>query len=212
MTVEEVLARHERTLDALRERLDLIPDALWAWRPAPGSWSPAEVYDHVDRIARLYSYPKLEACLRGEGHPGGSRTLMGWCLLNAPWLAGIFRHRRDFPEALRPLPLSKPEAARALDALRHRARRAAPLVAADPGASRVEHVALGWLTAPQWFHFAEIHTRHHLEGQLARIHRAWARHPGALPRTAPEPGRPVQARPGGAEEVQEKRPPPRGGR
>ncbi len=173
MTVPEILACHERTLDALRARLEEMPEGMWGWRPEQGSWSPAEVYDHVDRIARLYSFAKLDECLTRGAARGGRRTFMGWCLLNAPWLAGIFRHRRDFPEGLRPVPVSRREAARALDALRVRARGAARRVAADPGARRVEHVALGWLTATQWFHFAEIHSRHHLEGQLARIRRAW---------------------------------------
>ncbi len=180
MTAEEILARHERTLDGLRASLDAMPEALWTWRPEPGAWSPAEVYDHVDRIARLYSFARLEACLGGEGRPAGTRTLMGWCLLNAPALAGVFRHRRDFPETLRPRPLPRVEARAALEALRARARAAARRVASDPGRLRVEHVALGWLTARQWFAFAEIHSRHHLQGQLRRIQAAWVRR-GGLP-------------------------------
>lgn len=187
MTVQQMLARHERTLAALRVRLEEIPEPMWTWRPAPGAWCAAEVYDHVDRIARLYSFARLEACLSGEGRSGGSRSLMGWCLLTAPWLAGIFRHRRDFPAALAPAPISKEEARRNLEGLRARARAAARKVERDPGLRRLEHVALGWLTAAQWFAFAEIHSRHHLEGQLWRLRRAWARRgEGAAP---PRPAR-----------------------
>lgn len=181
MTVEQMLARHERTLEALRVRLEETPDSRWTWRPRPGAWCAAEIYDHVDRIARLYSFAKLEACLRGEGRPGGSRTLLGWCLLTAPWLAGSFRHRRDFPEALVPAPISKEEARRMIEGLRAKARAAARRLEGDPGRSRVEHVRLGWLTARQWYAFAEIHSRHHLEGQLARLRRAWSRMGRGLP-------------------------------
>jgi hypothetical protein len=179
MTARRTLERHERTLGELRARLAEIPGPMWGWRPAPGAWSAAEVYDHIDRIARLYSFPQLEACLRGEGRRGGGRTLLGWCLLGAPWLAGVFRVRRDFPEAFVPAVLPQEEVAARLDGLLDLARGAAERVALDPGRLRVRHVSLGWLTAAQWFAFAEIHTRHHLEGQLARLQTAWERRAGA---------------------------------
>lgn len=179
MTARRTLERHERTLGELRARLDGIPGPMWGWRPAPGAWSASEVYDHIDRIARLYSFPQLEACLRGEGRRGGGRTLLGWSLLGAPWLAGFFRVRRDFPAALVPAFLPQAEAAARIDGLLDLARGAAKQVAGDPGRIRVRHVSLGWLTAAQWFAFAEIHTRHHLEGQLARLQTAWEGRAGA---------------------------------
>ncbi|MBK8727404.1 MAG: DinB family protein [Holophagaceae bacterium] len=147
MTARRTLERHERTLGELRARLAEIPGPMWGWRPAPGAWSAAEVYDHIDRIARLYSFPQLEASLRGEGRRGGGRTLLGWCLLGAPWLAGVFRVRRDFPEAFVPAIFPQEEAAARLDGLLDLARGAAgtggPGPGPDPVAAREPGLAHG---------------------------------------------------------------------
>jgi hypothetical protein len=174
LTADHLLQRHEAVLDALEARLDALPEPLWTWRPEPGAWCAAEVFDHVDRIARLYSFARLEECLEGGGRTGGSRTALGWLVQMLPALAGAFRVRRDFPEALRPAVISREAARRQLTGLRALARDAAPRVAADQGKRRAKHVSLGWLTARQWYAFAAFHHRHHLEGQLARLEKAAA--------------------------------------
>jgi hypothetical protein len=169
LSITPLLQRHEAVLDALQARLDALPEPLWTWRPEPGAWCAAEVYDHVHRIARLYSFPKLEACLEGAGRAGGSRTALGWLVMAVPPLAGAFKVRRDFPEELLPSKITQEAARLQLEELRALARQAAPRVGADPGLRRARHVSLGWLTAQQWYAFAAFHHRHHLEGQLARL-------------------------------------------
>lgn len=166
---KDILKLHCDTLAALEAQLEAIPDHRWHWRPAPEVWSAAEVYDHIGKIALLYSFPKLEACLQGKGESARRRSFMGWCLMTGPWLAGVFRHRREFPPELVPQGITKAQARAMLAELHQRAEQVAPKVKAAGRSLRVEHVRLGWLHARDWFAFAEIHSRHHLKGQLQRL-------------------------------------------
>jgi hypothetical protein len=166
---QDLLQRHIETLMALEEVLGSIDPYHWTWKPDAETWCAAEIFDHVGKIGLLYSFPKLEACLMGKGEPQRERTFLGWCLLNGPWLAGIFRHRRTFPPELVPQMITQPQALAVLQELRRRAEAFAPRVAKAGASLRVEHVRLGWLHARDWYAFAEIHTRHHLKGQLRRL-------------------------------------------
>lgn len=167
--VEDLLQRHLETLSAFEAALESIPPERWCWKPDEETWSAAEVFDHVGKIGLLYSYPKLEACLTGKGELLRNRSFLGWLLLGGPWLAGRFRLQRAFPPELVPQLITQVQAMTVLQELRRQAESYAPRVAQAGTSIRVKHVRLGWLHAQEWYSFAEIHTRHHLKGQLRRL-------------------------------------------
>lgn len=168
MSLARDLQKHHRTLDELVALIDRFDEAAWT-RPAPGGgWSPAQVYHHIQLVAEGFSFKHLETCLEGRGRIRGPRPWRGRLVM---WL-GHFPRRRirvDFPPELMPQVLSKEEAREALAELRRRAEAAAArLPGADPRMSS-QHFLLGWLRTGEWFRFAEMHHRHHLEGQLRRL-------------------------------------------
>lgn len=168
MTVQHDLQRHRATLGALEGLLDAFPDEAWTRAPAPGAWCPAEVYDHIGRIAEGYVLPRLRKCLSGQGQ-AGSRTLAGHLLLWMARIPGAWRIRAPFPPELLPKPITRDEARVLLSRLRTHAENLAPEVEAADPAQRARHFRLGWINAEEWYRFMEMHHRHHLEGQLRRL-------------------------------------------
>jgi hypothetical protein len=86
-------------------------------------------------------------------------------------MPGALRVKAPFPPELLPRPITKDEARALLARLAAEADRLAPQVAGADPRQRARHFRLGWLNAAEWFAFLEMHHRHHLEGQLARLRR-----------------------------------------
>jgi hypothetical protein len=172
MSIASDLRKHHHTLDALEAAIDGF--GLTAWeRPAPdGGWSPAQVYRHLQIVAEHYSFKNLETCLKGEGRLDGRRPFRTRLLF---WLGRFPRGRRikvEFPAEMLPEAVTQEEAHRIVASLRAQAEAyAARLPQADPRMS-AKHFLLGWLRTREWFRFAEMHHRHHLEGQLQRLMKA----------------------------------------
>jgi hypothetical protein len=165
---ETLLRRHLATLEGLEAQLDRFSDAAWT-RPLPeGGWCAAEIYDHIGKITLRYAAPRIERCL-GGGAPGARRTLGGWLLRHASWIAGSFRLRQSFPPELQVRVLARAEARALLAELRMWSELTATRVATADPRVRVRHVRLGALNANEWFAFTELHARHHLKGQLRRL-------------------------------------------
>ncbi len=169
MNLSKDLRRHRATLRALRALISEFPDEAWAQAPQPDAWSPAQVYSHISIIAEGFSFKNLEACLDGSAQLGGRKYLLGRIILWTNVIRGSRRVRVDFPPELLPRSLNKSEARAAMDALEARAEAFAPRVASADLRFTSKHFLLGWMNAAEWFRFAEIHHRHHLEGQLHRL-------------------------------------------
>ncbi len=169
MNLSKDLRRHRATLSALRALILEFSDDAWARAPQPGVWCPAQVYSHISIIATGFSFKNLEACLDGSGQVGGRVKLLGRLILWTNVIRGSRRIRVDFPPELLPLSITKEAAREAMDALAAKAEAFAPRVAAADLRFTAKHFLLGWMNAAQWFRFAEIHHRHHLEGQLHRL-------------------------------------------
>jgi hypothetical protein len=72
---------------------DGISDAQWAWRPAPGKWSAAQIVQHLNAIGRSYTDPLgslLEEARakgsadRGDWRPTLTGRLMVWSMEPPP--------------------------------------------------------------------------------------------------------------------------------
>lgn len=166
MKTNDILAAINQTLDEYRERLDAIPDELFAETPPDGGWSYAEVYSHILQ-ADLGSSIAMERCINGTVEP----TKKG---LN--WLGRLFFIFNRFPPVKSPAPagapavkkIDKEEARNLIMKCRKRIDNVTAKLTGFSTHNRVKHPRLGMLNARQWYKFILIHTRHHLK-QLDRI-------------------------------------------
>jgi hypothetical protein len=69
MDANALLARMERTPDALEALLHGLPDADWRWKPTPADWSVLEVVVHLLEEESLDFGARLEATLADPGRP-----------------------------------------------------------------------------------------------------------------------------------------------
>ncbi len=180
MNLNNDLQRHHQTLDALRELIPEFGPEAWEHPGQAGGWSPAQVYSHIALIANEFSFKHLDACLAGEGPAEGRKSLLGFFVLGTNVIRASRRIRVDFPPELLPSFPSPEEARRAMEGLLARAEATLAKVAAADPARRSKHFLLGWMNAAEWFRFAEIHHRHHLEGQLQRLLKDSRRGQGGL--------------------------------
>ncbi len=169
MNLDRALQRHRATLGALRGLIPGFSAEAWERSSAPGEWSPAQVYGHIAIIAKGFSFKNLDACLAESGHLGGRKRWPGYMILWLNRLPGARRIKVEFPPELLPIAMSQGEAREAMDALEVRAEAYLSRVAAGDPSRTAKHFLLGWMNAAEWFRFAEIHHRHHLEGQLTRL-------------------------------------------
>ena len=172
MSLDKDLRRHHATLDALRELIGEFNGEAWERPGHGGGWCPAQVYSHIALIADGFSFKNLDACLKSEGRSGGRKSLVGFIVMGTNVIRASRRIKVAFPPELQPASPSREEAQWAMEGLVARAEAYAPRVAAADPARRSKHFLLGWMNAAEWFRFAEIHHRHHLEGQLQRLRTA----------------------------------------
>lgn len=149
-----------------RAYLGHIPDALFQQTPAAGGWSYSEVYSHIFD-ASLLSLMAMQECISGKGENRPVSLAARLILLFGRFPPMI---RFKVPKRLesRVKKITKAEALQLIGQFETRlAEVYAKLGTADPN-SKTAHPRLGFLNAPQWLRFTEIHLRHHLK-QLNRL-------------------------------------------
>lgn len=140
-----------------------------ARQPAPGTWSAAEVLEHLAKAYASTAYI-LDKCVTEQRTVGTPPSLAQRAVTLVIVRTGYFPTGRKAPSMTLPdgLPAAAAlEAARtALDALDAAAARA--LAAFGPRRRVANHPLLGGFTIDQWRRFHRAHTRHHTRLLAAR--------------------------------------------
>ncbi|NOW98208.1 DinB family protein [Mucilaginibacter sp. SG564] len=167
MSIAKELRTIETALDNYRERLDTIPDELFAETPAGGGWSSAEVYSHVMQ-STLRSSIAIERCAHSNCPPTKKGlSLQGHFVL----LFGCFPPVKiKMLDIMNVEKISKEDARNLIIKCRKRIEDIAPIIAKASPDVRYGHPRLGMLNAKQWIKFTRIHLLHHLK-QLDQIKR-----------------------------------------
>jgi DinB superfamily len=164
------LDRMEHQRSALLEDVARLRDAQLAFRPAPGSWCPLDVVEHLVRVeeAVVLRVPQLPP---SRTLAQGLRAAGSMALLRLTFGAGV---RTEAPSRS-----VLPQGAVTLPELRGRWERVREKLAAvlddqtpaDLRRPMMRHPVCGWLTPTQTLSFLEQHVAHHTR-QLERIRRA----------------------------------------
>jgi len=147
--------------------LENVSEEEFLISPQEGVWSYSEVYSHIFQ-ANLVSLTAAEKCIYGTGEKS---------LKKIHWMAGIILFIGRFPPGKIKAPariaamvkkISKEEARNLIQKFNAQLELVGPKIHEAPLFQKMKHPRLGFLNAPQWFRFIEIHTLHH-EKQLHRI-------------------------------------------
>lgn len=168
--------------------LDAVPERWRQRRQSPGSWTAAEVVDHLARVeqgvARVVAHRTAKARAAGLGAETSEESVLARLDHEAIGGAG----RRTAPEIVRPT--ADADADEALTALRRSRAELRGVLAEADGLALGEivhtHVALGELDLYQWVLFVGLHERRHTR-QLRAI-ADWSRAAAAAERGEAEHG------------------------
>lgn len=160
-TLGKALTLLARTLDGI--------DPVALTRQPPGTWSAAEIVEHLARSYALTSAAIRKALDRGS--PRGRRRSLGErvaCLVVLTF--GHIPAGRRAPDAVAPTGQAPEVVVPA--ARRHLAQLDRDLAEArdrfGPAALVAQHPILGGLTTDEWRRFHFVHTRHHCRQIAAR--------------------------------------------
>lgn len=170
MSPERLNRSLKHIAEAYRAKLSTIPDAVFQQTPSIGGWSYSQVYSHI-WDASLLSLMALENSYNGKGEKRPTHFLVKLIL----WY-GAFppAARYKVPKKIeqRVQVISKAEAINFIDQFLTELDRHMPNIAHADQSLKTRHPRLGYLNAPQWLRFIEIHLNHHLK-QIKRIEKTF---------------------------------------
>ena len=169
----EIVHYLNETRSALFDAFAAIPESQREERPADGSWTPAEVIDHLaiveGGIARLVAKRAASAAAKGIGADPETTSL-----LTSLDRFGVARPTRklDAPEMVRPR--AGVSAAAATDAIRRSRQTLQEAIQSAEGVDlsqlKAQHASLGEIDLYQWLLFVAQHeSRHTLQLNAARL-------------------------------------------
>jgi uncharacterized damage-inducible protein DinB len=149
------------------EALDAVPVAAWGRAPMPGTWSPAQVAEHVAIVYEV-GMRLMEGTAKDPSAPRWLRPLIR-TLVRATILRTGRLMRSKTASAFRPADTSAPRevvAARIESASRAFEQRAAQHV--EAGRTTFDHPSFGRFGVSEYLQFQVFHTKHH-QAQLPRL-------------------------------------------
>ena len=128
-------------------------------KPTPASWSLGQLYLHLINDTQYY-IEQLEPCLSTNDNNEAAMNVKGKVLFLT----------NDFPDTLIaghpdnafiPQPVNKEQLIDALKNIKETMNGVWLQIKETPFNGKTQHPGFGYLTAAEWFQFAEIHFRHH---------------------------------------------------
>lgn len=161
----------KKAMKQYQDRLADYTDEAFAESPPLGGWSRAEVYAHITS-ANLLSLRAAIKAAKGNGDEIAVRV--DWRVAVILFLGRLPKGRK-LPKSLADtiIKISKTEAAERIQAVLTALDELYVLLPEASSTQKTKHPRLGYLNAPQWLRFIEIHSYHHLK-QLDRINQALA--------------------------------------
>ena len=165
-----VLAEHASAADAFAATIATLTPEQWTRRPAPDTWSPAEITEH---LARTYSQYAGES--RGKDalriRLGFVRLILARALVKPRLLKGAPFPKAKAPRALRPVsgPDTPADGVALFRATGESCVRDLSILAERRPHRQLVHPYLGYLPLYDIVRFAAHHIRHHHRQVLAAV-------------------------------------------
>lgn len=143
--------------------LDGYTDEKFQYKHDAGTWSLAQMYEHICSSSVYFFMANVVRCLeKRKGQEGGEYNQYG---------ANIFKYNGFPPMKFKvpggestpePIAQSKEMYRERIEEIIDNASLFVDKIAADEQTYKTEHPVFGWLNALEWFQNLEMHTRHHL--------------------------------------------------
>ncbi|MBW7475150.1 DinB family protein [Paenibacillus oenotherae] len=149
-------------LTPYREGLDKYTLEQLQDKPDAEQWSLGQLYNHLIHAALSMQVRSIEACAAAEEEQPLGKTEAGEGIFQLGDIPPVKIKVPGSPEYTPHNPQSKEELEKGLAAVEENYRKWSGAIADINPNCKVEHFALGWMNAQEWYSFMPMHFRHHL--------------------------------------------------
>ena len=147
-----------RDLEAIEEQKLFI-------NPSDNSWSLAEIYDHVMRVAREYQIPNLKTSLTDQARRKKDKNVYGLAIFNMGIRKNVKMRMESFPqplvEAFTPQKRNKTELVQDFKKFIQEVRALEDLLNSSTKKDKHYHPMFGDINTKEWFALIELHIWQH---------------------------------------------------
>ena len=159
-----ILRFNSRANDWLTELKNIDEDILHI-KPNATSWSLAEVYDHVMRVARSYQIPNLKKSSTETAKTKKRKNKYGYAVFNLGVRKNIKMKMEEFPQPLvvdfTPTKRDKNELIEDFTAFIKEVNALEIILSESTKANKHYHPMFGDITTKEWFALIELHIWQH---------------------------------------------------
>lgn len=147
-------------LDQWLKELDQYNFTQLTLKPSATTWSMGQLYIHLIEATNFF-IKQIRVCIASdentkEEHYPAARLMFNNDAFPDQQLQG------PPSNAITPQPESKAQIVKGLNDLKQEVHNVEVLIAQSRAKGKTKHFGLGYFTALEWLHFAEMHCRHHL--------------------------------------------------
>lgn len=145
--------------------LRMMDDEVLQIKPNEKTWSLAEVYDHVMRVARSYQIPNLKKSVSKSAERRKSKNKYGVAIFDLGYRKSVHMKMEEFPqplvEAFTPIKRSKKELVQDFLSFIHEVNDLKETLENSDKESKQYHPMFGDINTKEWFTLIELHIWQH---------------------------------------------------
>ena len=165
MNTTKLLALFNKEIKVWLTDLESMDEALLFVNPNESSWSLAEVYDHIMRVAREYQIPNMKKSLTANAERKKGKNKYGIAVFNLGIRKDIKMKMESFPQPL--VTAFTPQKRRKEDLLQdfrvfiEEINDLVPLLLQSTKKDKQYHPMFGDINTKEWFALIELHIWQH---------------------------------------------------
>lgn len=174
MRISKALEKFNKMSTVWLSDLESLSEEELSINPSEGSWSLAELYDHIMRVARTYQIPNLQKSITTSAVRKKRKKVVGFAVFNLGVRRQVKIQMENFPaplvEKFTPEKRSKAELIEDFQSFIEEVNKLESVLMKSTKYHKQYHPMFGDITTVEWFSLIGIHMVHH-DVQRARIKR-----------------------------------------
>jgi DinB superfamily len=168
LDTKEILKQFEQVATYYIEELSKYSLDEFTRKPSEDEWSLGQMYNHLINSTLYFHLKAIEQCANGTVSDSGKKTEIGESIFKEGTFPPIRVKGPDTPDFTPQNPTGKEEVKESLLQIIEKMREIEGKLFDISTSQKVQHRAMGYLNAEEYFQLIDMHFRHHLR-QKERI-------------------------------------------
>ncbi|MDW3192966.1 MAG: hypothetical protein R8G66_11400 [Cytophagales bacterium] len=165
MNAQRAIARFDQLADEWLVDLKMWDAEIIQINPDPKTWSLAEVYDHVMKVARTYQIPCLKQSLTDGAIRKRSKNLTGIAIFDLVYRKQVHMRMEEFPtkfiDLFSPIKRTKEDLVEDFSSFIQEVKDLQQPVLESSSANKHFHPMFGDISTKEWYYLIEFHIWQH---------------------------------------------------